>query len=482
MPTTRRTSKATVVSAAGGAVAAGKRESPGLRRGVGEDVEEEDVSEDEVEIEPKAGVAQMATSSTFVLDGVTYTDYNQYVQAKRKRNHDKLQSLGLMNAATMDFMSSKKAKTAGGASQRGLRSNNKKNNTNVVVMNRRSSSRISGSKTSHVALDYNVKYWDRDMTTVVREDGTEDDPASQPPQEEAQRFFNDRINDGSDLTISDAVGMNDIKWIKDDSVELGTALVQSLVSSSNNVATGAVSSFPASSASHSTTSKETSKKATHRTTSSPTSVCMSASLNNRNDVDLNDDQTLASLVDSLAIDKEECVAKVTPDRIYSVAAHPGESKVVCCAGDKQGYVGLWDTSASNNSHHGVSLFRVHSRPICCLEWLSHDTMVTASYDGSIRRLHAERGVFEEIFATYDGDTTYLDDLGYDLDQGRGYWTQYVKADPRYTNSGNSASSSNPCFFVTTSVGDVFHLDLRVAGKEKMTFHESLSDKKVNTVR
>jgi len=41
--------------------------------------------------------------------------------------------------------------------------------------------------------------------------------------------------------------------------------------------------------------------------------------------------------------------------------------------------------------------------------------------------------------------------------------------------------SNPCLFVSTSVGDVFHVDLRVTEKQKITFHESLSDKKVNSI-
>jgi hypothetical protein len=92
-------------------------------------------------------------------------------------------------------------------------------------------------------------------------------------------------------------------------------------------------------------------------------------------------------------------------------------------------------------------------------------------------LNVEKGIFEEIFATYDdSDTTYLEDLGYGLDQGYSYWTQFVGTDPRYKGS------SNPCLFVATSRGDVFHLDLRVQEKQRITFHESVSEKKINTVR
>jgi len=195
---------------------------------------------------------------------------------------------------------------------------------------------------------------------------------------------------------------------------------------------------------------------------------------------------LSEKVEALSIDKEEWVCKVTPERIYGVATHPSESKLICCAGDKLGYVGLWDvdgvSSSENTCKDGkhntgvVSLFRPHSRPICCLEWLNNDHMVTSSYDGSIRRLNVETGTFEEIFATYDDlDTTYLEDLGYGLDRGYRYWTQHVSVDPRYTGA------SNPGLFVSTSVGDVFHVDLRAPRNQKITFHETVSEKKVNTV-
>ena len=36
------------------------------------------------------------------------------------------------------------------------------------------------------------------------------------------------------------------------------------------------------------------------------------------------------------------VAKVTKDRIFSVAVHPSKRKILACAGDKWGKIGLWD--------------------------------------------------------------------------------------------------------------------------------------------
>ena len=38
----------------------------------------------------------------------------------------------------------------------------------------------------------------------------------------------------------------------------------------------------------------------------------------------------------------ERVAKVTKDRVFSLAVHPTPEKVVACAGDKWGGVGVWD--------------------------------------------------------------------------------------------------------------------------------------------
>ena len=36
------------------------------------------------------------------------------------------------------------------------------------------------------------------------------------------------------------------------------------------------------------------------------------------------------------------LAKVTKERIYSIAVHPSCEKVLACAGDKSGNIGIWD--------------------------------------------------------------------------------------------------------------------------------------------
>jgi hypothetical protein len=426
------------------------------------------------------------TQRVYILDGVNFNNYQDFVDAKRKRNEKVLMGLGFGPSLSS---TNKRLKVTDGStmpSQRGLKSNKKKSSEKKAPPVRsRISSRISGDKTKLVALDLYVNDWNKDNTAFVvtqnGEDGGDDDKGNINDTDQQEVFFNGRVNDGSDLNTKDAIEMNDPKWIHDESEINAQNLFKELTLVKEEE----------------TTTIETSdckmkKKMNNNSTrtSSPTSVMVATTKGTSSSSSSSsswDDDQITDMVNELSIDKEEWVAKVTPDRIYSVACHPSESKLICCAGDKKGYVGLWDvdggTSSSENNNsdnknnNGVSLFRVHSRPICCLEWLNNENMVTASYDGSIRRLNAETGTFEEIFATYDdSDTTYLEDLGYGIDLGYRYWTQNVTVDHRYKGA------SNPCLFVSTSVGNVFHVDLRVSGKQKITFHESVSEKKLNTVR
>lgn len=445
-------------------------------------------ADDEDDNDNDAAMSTSDTTNVFVLDGVKFDNYNDFVLAKRKRNQQVLMALGFGgNGPSMSSSANKRFKLSQEPSQRGLRSNKKNKSTkNPVVGRSRKSSRIAGDKTKLVALDYNVNEWHRDnsSTVIISGEGcddTEDAAADGSNGQQQLVFFNDRVNNGDSLCVKEAIELNDPKWIHNDSEMVANDLFQ-------YVQRDTTEPFKEISTSRSCRDK----------TKSPTSIM--ACLEETTEV-----SKVIEKVEGLSIDNEEWVAKVTPDRIYSVAAHPSESKLICCAGDKRGYVGLWDVDggSSNNSNNksinnnaGTSpgdehnttistqsdkssnaLFRVHSRPICCLEWLNNENMVTASYDGSVRQLNVETGIFEEIFATYDdSDTTYAEDLGFGLDQGYRYWTQSVAVDHR------SKGSSNPCLFVSTSIGDVFHVDLRVAEKQKITFHESLSTKKINTVR
>jgi WD40 repeat protein len=415
--------------------------------------------DDDDDDEPEQALPQLQQS--YILDGQEYKTYQDMVNAKRKRNENVLKDLGFLDPQKQRAANSIKKE----ASSRGIKKQ-KTNSTEATapVTSSRKSSRLAGVQTSFVALDYHVN-WNSSNAVVAVEGSVEDVISSKEDMGGASsysgksfepEFYKGRVNDGSDLSIQQAVELNEPKWIKDNSVELALDFQKELLQLKSAAASAAA-----------TTAISTNVSKT--TTTSPTSVV----------AEYPDVDDMQSKLDNLYIDNEEWVAKVTPDRIYNVCCHPSEHKLIVAAGDKQGHIGIWDVDAPPGaSNNGVHLFRIHSRPICCLEWASPSTMISASYDGSVRSWNVETGTFEELFATYDdSDSYYAEDLGFGLDEGYRYWTQYVALDHR-----NSGGSSNPCLFVSTSVGTAMHLDLRAPDKQRITFHEKLSEKKINTLR
>lgn len=335
-----------------------------------------------------------------------YHSYQAMVDAKRKRNQDMLVKSGLLDMSTL-LKDQKKTATQ--------RDNARKRKAEKKEsLPSRKSNRLAGVQ----AVEHELN-------------GTTVSTSQQSFVDEKLEYFNNRINDGSDVSIKEAVELSEPKWIKDNSVATAKKFIANL------------SAFEI-------------KKAALR----PTSVITSS-------------DPLVSKILSLSVNDERNVAKVTPDRIYSVAAHPSPEQLVVCAGDKQGYVGIWNVDDTSEGD-GVHLFRVHNRPVSCLAWTpSGCSLLSASYDGSVRWFDVETQVFKQIFATYDDSVIYRDRLGWGLDQGYKYWTQYVCPDHR--------NAYDQCFFLSTSAGTAMHVDLRV-GKGKLTFYEELSEKKINTLR
>ena len=175
----------------------------------------------------------------------------------------------------------------------------------------------------------------------------------------------------------------------------------------------------------------------------------------------------------LGVDDDELVAKVTPDRIYSVAPHPSKNNLIVAAGDKQGYLGLWNVNGKGggiSSNDGVHLFRPHTRPVNTLHWTNAGAgLISSSYDGTVRYFDVEHERFDEIFATNE--------------ETDNFYTQYLELDHR--------SSTQDAFFLSTSIGSVMHIDRRLGTNSSrgrggngggITFHAQLSDKKINSVR
>ena len=133
--------------------------------------------------------------------------------------------------------------------------------------------------------------------------------------------------------------------------------------------------------------------------------------------------------------EEDSIAKMTPDRIYSVAVRPCSSSVIIAAGDKTGHLGLWNFSNQSSSEtDGVQCWRPNNAVINTLHWMDKDRLLETSYDGTIRIVDfaAQRLNFV-----------------YGLDEDDECWIQY-----------SAYSDVSKSLYVARSDGDVTALDLR----------------------
>ncbi|XP_052797921.1 WD repeat-containing protein 76-like isoform X2 [Mya arenaria] len=104
---------------------------------------------------------------------------------------------------------------------------------------------------------------------------------------------------------------------------------------------------------------------------------------------------------SKALMSAESVVKVTPERSFSVAFHPGNSRLLAATGDKWGKLGIWDVESEESSESdGVVCYCPHSRPICGLEFpvFATHSVYTCSYDGSLRHGDLYKEVFDEVYS------------------------------------------------------------------------------------
>lgn len=118
--------------------------------------------------------------------------------------------------------------------------------------------------------------------------------------------------------------------------------------------------------------------------------------------------------------------KLAPQRIYTIAFHPTETKPVVFAGDKEGNVSVFDASQAGPKHGWdevveeededdsgyieptVHTFQPHVRPVSsfALPFNNPNALLSSSYDGSIRMLDLDK--LTSVFVAGLGDD---DDLG-----------------------------------------------------------------------
>ena len=125
-----------------------------------------------------------------------------------------------------------------------------------------------------------------------------------------------------------------------------------------------------------------------------------------------DEAAYAQRIGKLRIGEEE-VAKVVPDRIYSVAVLPSASSIVAAVGDRSGNLGIWNYSdQSKLADNGVLAFNPHTATINVLEFdpTSPSRLFSTAYDGTIRCFDIETSRFDLVYASEV--------------HGRDYWLQH----------------------------------------------------------
>ncbi|XP_057375972.1 WD repeat-containing protein 76-like [Daphnia carinata] len=158
-----------------------------------------------------------------------------------------------------------------------------------------------------------------------------------------------------------------------------------------------------------------------------------------------DQQDFLKLMKSFSI-REEGIAKVTKARIYSMAWHPSNSKLLIAACDRDGNIGFWDVDKHEDKHQGVRAFKVHKQPVNCVTFDKFNPMrlLTTSYDGYVRCLDMHTNVFDEV---------------YSIQRTKDTWTAY------------HAQKDPSTLIVSQSNGDVAVIDVRTRpGKAENIIH------------
>ena len=120
---------------------------------------------------------------------------------------------------------------------------------------------------------------------------------------------------------------------------------------------------------------------------------------------------------------DDDMAKLVPDRIYSMEVHPSPTKLLVAAGDKWGRVGLWDVDAGDDAP--VATFQPHSRPVGGLRVLPSmpHLLLSCAHDGAVRSLDLGAGgsaAFTEVYrASEDADGDYASLHGISRTAGEG---------------------------------------------------------------
>lgn len=127
----------------------------------------------------------------------------------------------------------------------------------------------------------------------------------------------------------------------------------------------------------------------------------------------------------MGIKGEPGVAKIVQERIYSIALHPGTSKILAATGSKAGAIGFWDATAFYEDPKIVPgppsafLFRPHTESVATLRYnpANHNELLSAAYDGVVQCMDMVKGHFDPIPVkgeSYLSSFDFADDTGHVL--------------------------------------------------------------------
>uniref|UniRef100_UPI00398E6E8F WD repeat-containing protein 76-like n=1 Tax=Pristiophorus japonicus TaxID=55135 RepID=UPI00398E6E8F len=112
--------------------------------------------------------------------------------------------------------------------------------------------------------------------------------------------------------------------------------------------------------------------------------------------------------------QEGFVAKVTTNRICSLAFHPSQHRLLVAAGSTFGYVGLWDMSSQAGGAL-VHEFKPHCGTVNCLHFSPANSaeLLSLSNDGSVRCGNVAAAVFDEVYTSNAWNCSSFDFLSVD---------------------------------------------------------------------
>jgi WD40 repeat protein len=159
--------------------------------------------------------------------------------------------------------------------------------------------------------------------------------------------------------------------------------------------------------------------------------------------------------------QESDVAKITRSRITSVFLHPTVDKILVAAGDKDGYVGLWDVDNFTAGNDGVYMYRIHNSNVTRLHCFQQDPwkIYSSSYDGTIRCLDVHANAFVVAFDAPDSDGN------------------------TFTSDCYFLSSNASCALIGKSDGQVALVDMRASNRTYQWEHfAQMQNAKINSVQ